>query len=149
MTNNSTQTRCRKILNYTRHSTCWFRQPVPWAESWFIVSSKATRWRNSPWISIQVCKEFSSQSRSHSLLLKSMISFHSIDRPTFISIHSHYPHSHQPLTLVTVNVGVVSTTSLTHYSLGRSLKLTWPGGDYLELSFPQKPIKLFELFYKT
>lgn len=56
---NSTQIQCQKISNYTRLSTCWFRQLVPWAVNWFIASSKETSWKNLLLILIQVCKNFS------------------------------------------------------------------------------------------
>lgn len=56
-TNNSTQIQCQRILNYIRLSTCWFRQLVPWAGNWFIVSSKETSWKNLLLILIQVCWE--------------------------------------------------------------------------------------------
>lgn len=56
---NSTQIQCQRISNYTRPSTCWFRQLVPWAVSWFIASSKETSWKSLLLTLIQVCKDFS------------------------------------------------------------------------------------------
>lgn len=94
LTNNSILILCRKILNYTRHSTCWFRLRVPWVESWFIASSKETRWKNLLSILIQVCKEF------YFLLFFCSILLQFIDFIFILSIRPSYIFSSQPLSIL-------------------------------------------------
>lgn len=108
---NSTQIQCQKISNYTRLSTCWFRQLVPWAVNWFIASSKETNWKNLLLILIQVCKNFS-------LFVFCLFPFNrficsSIENLKFPlpSPCLHFRHYVISVFSYPVNVGVVSTTS--------------------------------------
>lgn len=103
---NSTQIQCQKISNYTRLSTCWFRQLVPWAVNWFIASSKETSWKNLLLILIQVCKNFLFSFFHHFICLS--IHYHCLAWPclssTFVIM---WLVSSATLSMV----GVVSTTS--------------------------------------
>lgn len=99
---NSTQIQCQRISNYTRPSTCWFRQLAPWAVSWFIASSKETSWKSLLLTLIQVCKVFLSFS-----VFPSTVSFvHRSDRKPHYFRHYVISVFSYP-----VNVGVASTTS--------------------------------------